>query len=186
MTINTTNTHNNKRNKGFTMIELIIVIVILGILSVTALPKFLNLSADAKSATLESVAGAMQSALKVVHAKAIIAGKDKGDNAIDINGVNIALYNGYPAIDGTDSVSDMNKHLKAWLEIDSVDSNTANNSDNQSPFFTAKSTLKNRLFIFLSSDRSQMRGGFECQIRYTNPVTATPTPPVILVLTNSC
>ncbi|MGL1956246.1 MAG: type II secretion system GspH family protein [Colwellia sp.] len=35
-------------NKGFTLIELVVVIVILSILAVTALPKYINLSSDAK------------------------------------------------------------------------------------------------------------------------------------------
>ena len=44
------------------MIELIMVIVILGILAATALPKFVDLSADAKVAATKGVAGALASA----------------------------------------------------------------------------------------------------------------------------
>ena len=36
------------KNSGFTLIELVIVIIVLGILAATAVPKFINLRADAK------------------------------------------------------------------------------------------------------------------------------------------
>ena len=50
--------------QGFTLIELIIVIVILATLSVVALPKFTNLSSDARVATLTSLEGSLTSSLK--------------------------------------------------------------------------------------------------------------------------
>jgi len=66
----------NKAQKGFTLIELVVVIVILGILAVTAAPKFINLQADARTATLQAVKASMQSASTLVHSKSLIKGNE--------------------------------------------------------------------------------------------------------------
>jgi prepilin-type N-terminal cleavage/methylation domain-containing protein len=60
------------KEAGFTLIELVIVIVILGILAATAAPKFMNLQKDARIAKLEGYAGALKSAISMVHSKAMI------------------------------------------------------------------------------------------------------------------
>ena len=65
---------NFKQAKGFTLIELIIVIIILGFLAVTAAPKFINLTSDAKITTLNSVKGTMESTIDLVKAKARVKG----------------------------------------------------------------------------------------------------------------
>ncbi|MCK5864438.1 prepilin-type N-terminal cleavage/methylation domain-containing protein [Marinobacter adhaerens] len=59
---------------GFTLIELVLVVVILGVLAAFALPRFSDLSTDARLAALESLEGTMKSTIGIVRSKAYAQG----------------------------------------------------------------------------------------------------------------
>ena len=63
-----------KDRVGFTLIELVMVIVILGILAITAIPKFVDLSVEAKKAAAQGGLGAMRSAVAISYAQSVTTG----------------------------------------------------------------------------------------------------------------
>jgi MSHA pilin protein MshA len=89
---------NRNKQLGFTMIELIMVIVILGILAATALPKFANMTSDARKAALQGAQGAVSSAMTIAHSQALIEGKNNASgDTITLEGATVDLVYGYPA-----------------------------------------------------------------------------------------
>ena len=68
--------------KGFTLIELVMVIVILGILSAIAIPKFVDLTVEAKIAATQSGLGAVRSVIAIEYAKSATSGTADFPSAI--------------------------------------------------------------------------------------------------------
>ena len=90
------------RTAGFTLIELVIVIVILGILAAAALPRFSDLSGDARIAALNGLAGSVRSAGAL--AKATQVAKGLASNVdVSLEGVTISMVYSYPTAESISS-----------------------------------------------------------------------------------
>jgi MSHA pilin protein MshA len=81
------------QSRGFTLIELVVVITILGILAAFAIPKFIALDTQARTATVNGLVGTVKSAAALARSLGMATGNPA---TVNMEGQTVAMLNNYP------------------------------------------------------------------------------------------
>lgn len=86
---------NFRRGRGFTLIELVVTISIIAILAAVALPRYITLQVQARTAKMQAIYGGIRSAAMLAHAQAV-ATNQTAAATVPMEGAIIDQVNAYP------------------------------------------------------------------------------------------
>ena len=87
-----------QNQQGFTLIELVIIIVVLGILAAVAIPKYQDITAEAKASAAKGALGSMRSGISIYYANAAVKTGTATWPPIDsLRTVNVVMSQSMPA-----------------------------------------------------------------------------------------
>lgn len=87
-----------QNQQGFTLIELVIIIVVLGILAAVAIPKYQDITAEAKASAAKGALGSMRSGISIYYANAAVKTGTATWPPIDsMRTVNVVMAQSMPA-----------------------------------------------------------------------------------------
>ena len=161
------NNRHATRRAGFTLVELIVVILILGILSALALPKFINMGSDARTAKVQAIYGSVRAAAQITHAAAVVRNSLAATGTVSVDNTNITTAFGYPDITVATGIA-----FASGLDV------TSSNSDQVTLDTT---TTSGTMYIVPTGATTATT----CRVAYTPAASAT-VPPVIAVVTSGC
>ncbi len=87
-----------KNQSGFTLVELVIIIVILGILAAVAIPKYQDISSEAKEASARSALGGLRSGIAIWYAnQAVTTGTATWPVIDSLRAIGVVMAQSIPA-----------------------------------------------------------------------------------------